>query len=393
MKLKEVCALRRIICVLSAVLLCMSALSLAGSASGEGVKANPPVTVPFAEPVIDGSISKNEGWSAAADFSDDTCGYFWAFNPLSTYGSLYFAYSDEGLFFAADLTERDYLEHNDQNGDMRVYEGNGFVPCTGEDNVNVQTDGSRDYGWNGDVLTLMIDPCGKLAGAGLDGNQDYSAWYDIGFFVNGKVRIYRGKVSPGEITSVCRSKAKKTAGGWCVEVFIPWSEIIRDTAAVLDGRAEIAEDEVTKGGAVSRAAVMYMDRFLDPDSDLVDTWGRFITVADLTTNGTPGHMSSGDHIGGYGLVLENGERPAQESSSVSTAAESSEPVQAENESGTSSASERPEVAAQEQTTKNAATQDVKGTHVSAQTYDAGIAAFAGALIVSAIGAVYGKKRK
>ena len=366
--MKKICAM---ICV---ILICVSGFSLAAGAEAEEIKANPPVTVTYAKPTIDGSINDSEGWSSPALFNNDTVGFFWAFNPLAAQGKLYFAYDDEGIYFAAAITEKDYIEHNDQNGDPRVYEGDGFVPSTGEDKIDVQPGGIRDYGWDGDVLTLMIDPCGKLVEAGMNGNQDYSAWYDISLFKDGKVHIYRGKISPDEITSKCKAKGKTITDGWSVEVFIPWDIILKDAETASAGKVKLTKADVAAAGASSRAAVMYMDRFVDPDSGLVDTWGRFITVAETTTSGAPGWLSSGDNIGAFGLVLNNGERPAQESGSDPEGDPASEKTGAA-------------------TTKTASTGKGKNNNTSAQTFDAGMAAAFGCMLVSVLGVTFGKKRK
>ena len=383
--------MKRISSLICAMMLFLCLFSCYAAAEAEWIKANPPVTMPYAKPVLDGFVKESEGWSAPALFNNDTVGFFWGFNPLAVNGKMYFAYDDDGIYFAASITEQSYIEHNDQNGDPKIYEGDGFVPSTGEDKINVQPGGIRDYGWNGDVLTLMIDPCGALAKAGMDANDDYTAWYDISLFEDGKVHVYRGKVSPDEITSKCKAKGKTITDGWCVEVFIPWDVILKDTETASSGKVKLKKEEVTASGSSSRAAVMYMDRFVDPDSELVDTWGRYITVAETTTAGTPGNMSSGDNIGAFGLLLNNGEKPVSETSQVSekTVLVTDEKGNAVTDSNGKQITEKAKDAS---TTKAAATG--KGNSaISAQTFDAGISAAIGAVLVSAIGFSFGKKRK
>ena len=137
---------------------------------------NDPVEMPKQSPVIDGVIETDGNWSAPAVLDDAAMGHFWAANPLTSYADIYFAYDDDGLYFAADIVDND--------------EDSGFVPSTGYDNID------DDYGFNGDVMVLMLDPLGVFQKS----SNQKTPWYHVGIFADNTVKVFRTKANEGYIT-------------------------------------------------------------------------------------------------------------------------------------------------------------------------------------------------
>ena len=271
--------MKRTLALIAALLMVVSVFPFTASAYAGYTVPNSPVNMPKSAPVIDGVI-EDVSWSAPASFSDPTVGHFWASNPLTSEADLYFAYSASGLYFAADITDNDT--------------GSGFVVSTGYDNID--DDGSsHPYGFNGDVMTLMLDPLGLFE------KTSYSpAWYNIGIFADNSVKIYRSKTNEADITSSCQCAGAITEDGWRFEVYIPWSVIMNDVSSASGKNFSTNAVNLSALNAVSRCSVMYMDRM--PGM----TWGRYITVCDKTYDGYNGCATNGISPKSYGIKLVNG---------------------------------------------------------------------------------------
>ena len=398
--------------LLAVILAFASLLSLSVFADPYEITPNDPVQMPYATPVIDAVIDENEGWSAPALFDNPTVGYFWAHQTLTTSADLYFAYDEKGIYVGADIIERDYVNAIDQNGNPADYVGNYFIPSTGEDDINPDGD-KNDYGWNGDVFIFAIDPLGQFNEMGFMANSDYTAWYCIGLFEDGSSRMYRSKVNYGEITNQVKLGAQTTENGWVLEAFIPWDIVCKDAEDLGFGDINVTEEDMVKLGATSRATVMYMDRFFDTEGEIVDTWGRYITVPPQTAAGIPGPSSSGDCVCAYGLTLVNAGDGSDSSADTSdTAAVNTDTAATDNTAAPDSSENTTDAAKSEDgekneaettkapvstkaptTNKNTSTTGKNNASSSAQTFDAGIAVAIGVLAVSAVGIVYIKKRR
>ncbi len=264
--------------ILSTFLVCLMLLS-AFVITGTGVAAqNPDVVMPMADPVIDGVIEESGAWSAAADFGEDTVSNFWSGNALNSSAKLYFAYSTKGLYFAADI------------------EDNDLIYSTGYDNID------GDYGFNGDVMTLMLDALGLFERS----EHQVTPWYNFGVFADGTVKAFRSRANAGEITDSISLAGGLTDNGWCFEALISWNDITADAKAA--GGFDVNGLSLISKGTVSRAACMHMDRY-QKNSTTVDTWGRYITICDTTHDGYPGAATSGYTAKSFGLILKNGEKP------------------------------------------------------------------------------------
>ncbi|MBE6685704.1 MAG: hypothetical protein E7591_00540 [Ruminococcaceae bacterium] len=252
----------------------------------DGTIQNPSVTMPKSSPEIDGTIEANGKWSQPAYVNDATVGHFWATNPCTSSAEIYFAYDANGLYFAADITD--------------CSEKNGFVASTGYDNID--NDGStRNYGFNGDVMNLMLD-----AQSAIGNTAKYTPWYNIGIYADGSVHVYRSRANEADITSGCTTAGAITEKGWRFEVKIPWSLIVSDMTAA--GAKNVSATTLATQGTVSRASVMYMDRY-EMANGQPNTWGRFITVCERTADGVPGTSTPGIYSNSYGIVINHAAVP------------------------------------------------------------------------------------
>lgn len=95
-----------------------------------GITPNEPLVMQKTAPVIDGSISSDEGWSTPAHFNEATANYFGGTKLLLTgSGEMYFAYTDEGLCFGMKYVDLGaaYCVKVFQDGD-NIYNGiNGYT--------------------------------------------------------------------------------------------------------------------------------------------------------------------------------------------------------------------------------------------------------------------------
>ena len=298
---------------LSAILLtaCMLVTSLAMfvNASPHGIIENDPVSVPTATPTVDGVIDAGDGWSEPAKMDFDTCGFFWQQNPMSSKADLYFAYDEEGLYYAADITEGLECVHEITGEDMTGR--NKFLYSTGEDWIDVNADDPTDhYGYDGDVFGLLVDPAEGMLNGGF--SSDYTPWYLVGLFEgeNGDVaKMYRQKIYQGDITEEegVEVAGTKTENGWRFEAKIAWDIIIADIEGITYGDVVLTVDDIIANGASSKVAGMYQDRFYDEEAGEVATWGRYVTAPESQADGTPGHMGSGDLVCSCGITLEAGD--------------------------------------------------------------------------------------
>ena len=247
-----------------------------------GVAQNSDIIMPKSSPVIDGNIEDNGIWSAEAYHNEDTVGYYWASRPMTHSADMYFAYDEKYLYFAADIIDNDA-----QSG--LVYSKSASYDL--------------EYGWTGDVMTLMLDP---LMLHERSAYQD-TPRYNIGIYSNGGVGVFRTMVNPGKVTEA-KASGVITDKGWRFEIALPWSVIQKDMRSISGYSLNPALTELYAKNAVSHASVIYMDRYWKDDTT-VDTWGRFITVCEQTYDGIKGVATNGTDAKGFGIVLVNGASP------------------------------------------------------------------------------------
>lgn len=443
--------MRKISLFLCAVLVVGMMLPLAASAECNQVFENAPVTLPKSAPTIDGVIKTDEGWSSASKLDEDTAGYFYGQNPLTSVTDLYFAYSDDGLYFAADLTEygsayavrfyeidengydtwkttRNYIDKNadsysntdypEKTPDGTVIEGAVEPPdynnVTKRDpsqehiknaywyassgNGNVYSEGDdlvdKNYGWDGDVITLSLDPLGAFNAGKFWGDTEYVPQYNVGIFEGDVVKIKTSRVAGADITDVCKAAGKLTEEKITFEVFIPWDQIVKDmneqSAAMGLGKT-FTKEEMTAPGASHRASVTLMDRFFDPEAMYVDSWGRYAAVCSYCDDGSYG-PAVGPPLKALGMKLNIAS--GDSASDNTDPANNNVPVTDEKGSVVTDANGKPVVS---NTTKTAGTDGKNPAGgSSAQTGDAGIiiaVAFGIVAVVGIVIAFTGLKRK
>ena len=464
--------------LLLCVILCAVMIApISVSAAAWYIEENPVIVIPNATPNLDGNIDPSEGWSSVGHLNEDTAAAFYGVNPLTSTVDFYFASTNEGLYIAADLSEigaaytvkfydadgngTHIASYADPNAQSYTYEpggypattpdgiplnfykiddqttsapagvtpdacfwytfgGNSFQYSTGEDDI----DGYA--GWNGDVISFMIDPCGAFEYDGFMANEDYTPYYNFGLFEDGSVKVYRSRITgaEGDITIECKTAGKATDDGFCFEAMIPWEVIVDDAnnaGAVMGLSEEITKENCIAEGTVHRAAFSLQDRFYDEEAEMVDTWGRYMTVPAVTADGVNGWQTSGGNIKTYGLKLQmggegapvvtetTGDDTTEAVSDDTTEAVVSETVVVTDDKGNTVTDDKGNTVTDvvtkkptDTTNKTATTTKTASTkkpttssnsNSAAQTFDAGIAVALGALATSALGVVYSKKRK
>lgn len=370
--------MKKVICVL----LLFTLLSLTVYANPDMQADIGNINVPMSTPTIDGSINANEGWSEGVYAYKDLMATFGNTNDILQSFYLYYAYDEDGLYYAADILD------------------NSFVLSTGEDDIdNVQNDFNIKnevvYGYNGDIFTFVIDPLGRFLYEGYLANNDYNAWYSVGIFEGNVCRMFRGHNRSGDITAEVKVNGQTTDSGWRFEAFIPWDFICQDAEDMSFGDITVTPAELYAGGAQHRAMAIYMDRFVDPESGDVATFQRFATCGHVLADGLMGYLSSGVCLKAYGITLTmegNGET-AETTNEDTTTAETekacdtdTKPVTEEkkNEATTPKTTTK-------STTKKAATGSTTGGN-AAQTFDMGVAVAIGAAVIAVIAFIFVKKK-
>lgn len=251
------------------------------------------ITVGKATPTVDGYIDLSEGWSNPAYLNTLSMSTCWNTAPQTVEGMSYYAYDENGIYFSADIIEGIYGEFLDGRSDGDV---NTFTYSTGSD---------EDAGFNGDVFIFALDIDSKLYESGMNNpNRSYSPWYCVGLFEDG-ARMTRAELRNynGDITDKVQVEAQVTEKGWMLEAFLPWDMVIEDIFHASKEKVSLDRESLTKGGYTITSDVIYMDRFYDPESEEVDTWSRYATVAAYLPDGTPGSSSSGVTIPCYAIDL------------------------------------------------------------------------------------------
>ena len=258
-----------------AMLLC----SLPIYASKDHIEPNAPISVTKAEPLMDGEPKPGEGWSAPAVMEDRTLGYILNDTEAGFYADVYFAVSDRGFYFAANILE-DVVSY-DPDGQYDSEGKNMFVASTGEDDASLY-DEAEGTGWNGDTFILLLDPLGRMLDYGFI--SDYAPRYAVSLFEDGSVRMYREMVPEGEITDKVRLVGKRTEFGWCFEACIPWEIITEDIYNITFGEVALEKKELLKKGSLIRAGAIYCDRYIDSDGNIADL-NHYVTAPSVENSG------------------------------------------------------------------------------------------------------------
>ena len=443
--------MKKISAILISALLLVSLL-LPMSVNAEGQK-------PFAEigdiklenkaPTVDGKIDAGEGWSEKKTMNEMSTGSFLANNSLTSETDLYFAYTEEGLYFGASMKEYgagytlrfyedtvdeatgetvstwaysiSYIDENAESYDSTNYPENtpdgthidgallppAFDTPSWRENTEQKTlywtnsygntveystsdDTGAAYVFDGDVFALSLDMLGIFHDNKLTGSEDYAPQYNVGIFEGNEVKVATSRYSPKDITSDCKAAGKIDGNTLVFEVMIPWTQIIADSneAAQGFGISHTYTKEEILNGSNSWAAVTLMDRFNDPEAGYVDDWGRTITVCNVA----------------YSPEFPDGVPGAATSGSHINGMGIHLLIGENTQNGGSDVTTNGGTVTDENgkvvngggstTTKAASTN--KGNNKggsSANTFDAGLAVAVGALATSAIGVYFSKKKR
>ncbi len=387
--------MKKIIAVLLALLM-IALMSVQIMAGPEGIIENAPIDMPKSTPTIDGNITAAEGWSSEAKMDYDTLGFFWHVNPLTFKGAVKFAYDDEYFYYAADLTDGLETTH-EITGEVIPAGTNEFIYSTGTDDIDLKDDGTA-FGYNGDVFGMLIDPMNTFIDNGYTGNEDNTPWYMIGLFEGDVAKMYREKVNAGDITDRVKVAGHKTSYGWCLEAGIPWDMMIEDIEAISFGDCVVDKEELLANKSLIRAGAMYHDRFNDPEAGEVATWGSFVTVPTTMADGTPGHMGSGTNAKSLGLTLylENkSTAPVTTAPDTTTAPVTEDTEVVTDTDGKAVTDEKGNKVTQKATAKTTTKKSATGSSTggnAAQTFDMGIAAAIGGVVIAVIAFVFVKKK-
>lgn len=316
------------------------------------------IACPRGTPVIDGTINVNEGWSSVQPIDKTNTDGAWGGEDVTISGELYRAYDDTNFYIAAkiDITE--------------------FSLCEGEDWIEGNDTGDLP-GWDGDVFILSMDPLKSLLAEGFA--NDPAAWYCFGLFEGNVVRTYRTHINTGEISDIVKAAGAPTSTGWLFEAAIPWETICKDLDDVSFGYVTLTPEDIIKDGNIISAAMIYYDRRFDPEAGQRITYSRYVTIANVLPDGTPGVLATPWKIGAHGIFLRIEDSTEEVSTEQETQAQTSAPTQ-------SSTTAKPSVTNKQNVSSSTGT-------ASAQTFDIAVAAALGALTVSGIGIAASKKKK
>lgn len=201
-----------------------------------------------------------------------------------------FTYGEKGLYFAADIEDEDFIFTTGRN---EFYYG-----------IDMYRKESDFYAWNGDVLIFTIDPANVLLNSGLTLASDYEAWLCFGMTEEEKIVVRRTRFGEAELTDEIEAKGHLTDRGWYFEACIPWDIIASLVDLTSFGTAEFDRDALLEKGTLSKACVIFMDRYFDNETNAPETGNRLAT---LEMNSLEGALcpsfAPNPVIGSYGISL------------------------------------------------------------------------------------------
>ncbi|MBR5515120.1 MAG: hypothetical protein IKU52_02815 [Clostridia bacterium] len=338
------------------------------------------IDCPYGTPVIDGVINTGEGWSEGKYIDKTNTDGCWGGEEVVITGYIYRAWDKDNLYLAADISIPEY------------------TICTGEDTIEADRVVGNRPGWDGDVFVYSIDPLQALLNEGF--MKDAAPWYCFGLFEGGDIKTYRTHLNDGEITEKIPGKGSQTETGWRFEVALPWTQICDDIKEYSFGDAALTPELVAKAGNKISGAMIYYDRVYDPEQQGMITGSRYVTIANVLPDGTPGPTSSGWILDAHGMhFIMSGGPAADEGSNGETNGNNTNNNQGNantntntNNSTNSGTTNSGTTTKPGTTTNNANKGSATGTS-SPQTFDASFAYAAVALFISAIALHFIMKKK
>ncbi|MBE6574483.1 MAG: hypothetical protein E7652_08865 [Ruminococcaceae bacterium] len=337
------------------------------------------IALPYGTPVIDGTINSDEGWSGMQVIDKANTDGGWGGEDVTISGELYRAYDENNLYIASIINIEEYSLCED------------FDWIDGDSLGNIP-------GWDGDVFVLSIDPLKALLNEGF--GNDPAIWYGIGLFEGGKVRVYRSHINDGEISDVCSGAGAVTDTGWLFEVSIPWETICKDLNDMSFGMTQVTTEDILKEGNEISAAMIYYDRRYDPEAESRITYSRYITIATVLPDGTPGILATPWKLQAHGIFMTIEENDEIEVDAPVDSSKGTEVLPDDTDNfitGDLTSETNPMVSSTASGKNDKATTKSQGTSSSTgsgapQTLDMTLAIAVGTLIISAIAVVFFKKK-
>ena len=302
--------IKKIFAVLLALALMLPLFGIAVTANDDFRKEVGAVDVNRATPDIDGIIKKDEGWGSATHI--DKSNYSTAWTSMRTYEwncDSYFAYDENGLYFALDIN--DDFELTDENFGADGVRTVGTVISDPDDDSYADADIAS---FNGDTFIITLDPLNYFINNSTPHTKQFTARYSVGITEDGAVldrRIYDGDKESFVRYDISSSyvNGRLTENGWQFELFISFEDIASDCEILSDGQwipdaeelgaastGEIYDErgfaDRKNGNTWYSADYIYVDRYIDEDSLETETWQRYCTVATYV-NGYSGDSTDG----------------------------------------------------------------------------------------------------
>ncbi|MBQ7499449.1 MAG: S-layer homology domain-containing protein [Clostridia bacterium] len=277
--MKKTSIFKRISAVFFAVLMIVSCFSFSASARNL-IKRNDACDVPCADPVIDGEIGAAEGWSDPIYMNKNYTHNFVTSSVDVMRGQIdvFFAYSEEGIYFAAEIDESEADE-------------GAVVLSTGRDIIKAENEGEEDkysrYGFNGDVFVFSFDPFDHYINSGYRTYDDCAPWYCIGLFEDG-AQMYHSYCEDGVLTEADGIKlvgVNKGGEKWCFEAMVPWDIVIADMEVNSYNVLTSTVEELTTKCSKFSALCGYRDMFYDKEMMDNSLYGIFTTCGDYAKDG------------------------------------------------------------------------------------------------------------
>ncbi|MBE6686534.1 MAG: DUF4838 domain-containing protein [Ruminococcaceae bacterium] len=207
-----------------------------------------------------------------------------------------FAYGENGLYFSADIEDESFIFTTGRND---FYYG-----------IDMYKKESDFYAWNGDVFIFTIDPVNILLNSGLTLAGDYEAWLCFGLTEEEDIVVRRTRFGEADLTDEIKAEGRVTEKGWYLEACIPWDIVGSLVDLTSFGTAEFDKDALMQSGALSKACVIFMDRYYDNETESPETGNRLATIEMNSLEGAlcPS-FAPNPVIGSYGISLYTNAMP------------------------------------------------------------------------------------
>ena len=207
-----------------------------------------------------------------------------------------FAYAEDGLCFSADIKDDSFIYTTGRND---FYYG-----------IDMYKKESDFYAWNGDVFIFTIDPANILLNSGLTLASDYEAWLCFGMTEDEKIVVRRTRFGEADLTKEIEAKGCVTEKGWQLEARIPWDIVASLVDLTSFGTASFDKDTIMETGVLSKACIIFMDRYFDEETGSPETGNRLATIEMNSLEGAlcPS-FAPNPVIGSYGISLYTKEMP------------------------------------------------------------------------------------